>query len=301
MSAPEGQACPEPTPPSAAPLSRAALPFRPRTGGAREGEEVGALLAESGGGLRAIASVAWRAMPAWIWPPRHLYDRPARMRASLATAGLAWSMLTGLGLVFAQLTQFQGYRLPGHPVVGWSYGIFDAALALSVLAAASGGLPLWLLMLRRAPRGHRARDTAYLVLPVVAPAAYFIAVSVTVRLVRHADGVGPWWFLAFTVLGFAAAAVAAAGPGLALRRLCPRGPAVRGAAVAAGLAVAAMVLAVAASSVGAIGLSLWAHDFAGYHDGVVPGVYLVLVIAAAVVACVSAARGARAALSGPGR
>src|SRR5258708_5387552 len=199
MSAPEGQACPEPTPPSAAPLSRAALPFRPRTGGAREGEEVGALLAESGGGLRAIASVAWRAMPAWIWPPRHLYDRPARMRASLATAGLAWSMLTGLGLVFAQLTQFQGYRLPGHPVVGWSYGIFDAALALSVLA------------------------------------------------------------------------------------------------------VAAMVLAVAASSVGAIGRSLWAHDFAGYHDGVVPGVYLVLVIAAAVVACVSAARGARAALSGPGR
>ena len=300
MSQLEGQASPEPTPPSAALLSRAALGLYPPTWRARYGDEVRALLDESGGGLRAIASVAWRAMPAWIWPPRHLYDRPARMRASLATAGVAWSMLTGLGLVFAQLTQFQGYRPPGHPVVGWSYGIFDAALALSVLAVASGGLPLWLLMLRRARREHRARDTAYLLLPVVTPAAYFIAVSVTVRLVRHADGVGPWWFLAFTVLGFAAAAVAAAGPGLALRRLSPRGPAVRGAAVAAGLAVAAMVLAAAASSVAAIGLSLWAHDFAGYHDGVVLGVYLVLVIAAAVVASVSAARGARAALAGSG-
>src|SRR5260370_795060 len=184
---------------AAAPWPAGGAPHPPPTWRARYGEEVGALLAESGGGLRAIASVAWRAMPAWIWPPpRHLYDRPARMRASLATAGLAWSMLTGLGLVFAQLTQFQGYRLPGHPVVGWSYGIFDAALALSVLADASGGLPLLLLMLRRARRAHRARDTAYPRLPVVAPAAYFIAVSVTVRLVRHADAVGPWCVLAFT-------------------------------------------------------------------------------------------------------
>jgi hypothetical protein len=285
--------------PSAALLSRAALALYPPAWRARYGDEVRALLDDSGGGLRAIASVAWRVMPAWIWPPRHLYDRAARMRASLATVLVAWSMLAGLGLVFAQLTQFQGYRPPGHPIVGRSYGIFDAALVLSVLVAAVGGLPLWLLMLRRVRREHRPRETAYLLLPVVAPASYYIAVAVTVRLVRHAGGVGPWWFLAFTVLGFAAAAVAAAGPGLALRRLRPRGPAVRLAASAAGLAVAAMVLAAAASSVAAVGLSLWARDFAGYHDGVVLGLYLALVIAAATVASVSAARGARAALAGP--
>jgi hypothetical protein len=52
-----------------------------------------------------------RALPAWIWPPRHLYDGPARMRASLSTGLMAWSFLIGLGLVFAQLTQFQGYKL----------------------------------------------------------------------------------------------------------------------------------------------------------------------------------------------
>jgi hypothetical protein len=267
---------------------------------ARYGEEVRALLDESGAGPRAIASLAWRAMPAWIWPPAHLYDRPARMRASLAAVLMAWSMLVGLGLVFAQLTQFQGYRPPGHPLVAGSYAVFDAALALSVLAAAGGGLPLWLLMLRRARREHRPRDTGYLLLPVAAPVVYWIILAVTVRLVRHADGVSPWWFLAFTVLGFAAAATAAAGPGLALRRLRPSGPAVRLAAAAAGVAVVAIDLAAAASGVAAIGLHLWAPDFAGHRDGASLVVYLGLVAAAVMVATVSAVRGTRAALAGPG-
>jgi hypothetical protein len=159
------------TPPSATPLARAALALYPPSWRARYGDEVHALLDESGGGLRAVASVAWRALPAWIWPPAHLYDRPARMRASLATGLVAWSFLTGLGLVFAQLTQFQGFRPHGHPVIGWAYAAFDAALALSVAAAGLGGLPLWLLMLRRARRERRRRDTAYLLLPLIAPAA----------------------------------------------------------------------------------------------------------------------------------
>jgi len=138
------------TPPSATMMARAALALYPPSWRSRYGDEVHALLDESGGGRRAIASVAWHALPAWIRPPRHLYDRPARMRASLATGLVAWSFLVGLGLVFAQLTQFQGYRPGGHPVIAWSYLVFDAALVLSVLAAGLGGLPLWLLMLRRA-------------------------------------------------------------------------------------------------------------------------------------------------------
>jgi hypothetical protein len=281
--------------------ARAALAFYPPAWRARYGDEVLALIedSESGGGLGAAASLAWRAVPAWIWPPRHLYDGPARIRASLATVLLAWSMLAGLGLVFAQLTQLQGYRPPGRPVVAVCYAIFDAALALSVVAGALGGLPLWLLMLRRAYREHRTRDTAYLLLPVAAPAVYWVVLAVTVRLVRHADGVSPWWFLAITVLGFAAAATAATGPGLALRRLLPRGPAVRLAALAAGLGVAAIDLAAAASVVAVIGLHLWEPGFAGHGNGASLGVYLSLVTVAAAVTTVSAARGARAALSEP--
>jgi hypothetical protein len=293
-----------PAPPGATPsratlLTRAALALYPPSWRARYGDEVRALLDDSGGGLAAAASVAWRAVPAWVWPPRHLHDRPGRMRASLATALMAWSMLTGLGLVFAQLTQLQGFNVPGHPEVRWAYAVFDVTLALSVLVAGVGGLPLWVLMLRRAWREQRPRDAVYLLLPVVAPVAYLIVLIMTVRLVGGAQGVSPGWFGVVTLAGFAAAATAAVGPGLALRRLQPRGPALRLAATTAGAAAAAMAVAAAAIVVAVIGLCLWARPFAGYHHSTVPGIYLALVVAAATVTTVSAARGTRAALAEP--
>ena len=278
-------------------LTRAALALYPPSWRARYGDEVRALLDDSGGGLAAAASVAWRAVPAWVWPPRHLHDRPGRMRASLATALMAWSMLIGLGLVFAQLTQLQGFNAPGHPEVRWAYAVFDVTLALSVLVAGVGGLPLWLLMLRRAWREQRPRDAVYLLLPVIAPVAYLIALIMTVRLVGGAQGVSPGWFGVVTLAGFAAATTAAVGPGLALRRLQPRGPALRLAATAAGVAAAAMAVAAAAIVVAVIGLCLWVRPFAGYHQSTVPGIYLALVIVAATVTTVSAARGTRAALA----
>jgi hypothetical protein len=102
-------------------------------------------------------------------------------------------------------------------------------------------------------------------------------------------------FGAVTLAGFAAAAIAAAGPGLALRRLQPRGPALRLAATAAGVSAAAMAVAAGAIVVAVTGLCLWARSFAGYHHGAIPAIYLALVVAATTVTAVSAARGARAA------
>jgi hypothetical protein len=288
---------PDMTNPGASRPARMALALYPPSWRARYGDEVHALLQQSGGGLRDVASLAWRALPAWIWPPAHLHDRPARMRASLSTGLVAWSFLTGLGLVFAQLTQFQGFHPAGHPIINVSYLVFDAALALSIAAAGLGGLPLWLLMLRRAHRERRRRDVACLLLPLVAPAAFLAVLSVTVRLVGGADGVSPWWFLVLTLAGFAAATAAAAGPGLALRRLQPRGPALRLAATAGGVAAAASVVAAAAIIVAVTGLCLWARGFAGYHDTTIPGVYLALVVVAGAVTAVSAGRGTRAALA----
>jgi hypothetical protein len=278
--------------------TRMALALYPPSWRARYGDEVDALLQESCG-LRDVASLAWRALPAWIWPPAHLRDRPARMRASLSTGLLAWSFLTGLGLVFAQLTQFQGLNPPGHQMIKVSYLVFDGALALSIAAAGLGGLPLWRLMLRRAHREHRRRDVAYLLLPLMAPAAFVAGLSVTARLVGGAGGVSAWWFLGLTLVGFAAATAAAAGPGLAMRRLQPRGPALRLAATAGGAAAAAIVVAAAAIIVAVTGLCLWARGFVGYHHATVPGVYLALVLVAAAVIAVSAARGTRAALPEP--
>src|ERR1017187_6586237 len=139
--------------PSATLLCRAALAAYPPSWRARYADEVRALLDDSGASPAAVARLARRAGPSGA-----LCRRPSRMRASLAAVLMAGSMLIGLGLVFAQLPQLQGFRPAQHPVIGWCYAVFDAAFALSLLVAAAGGLPLWLLMLRRACREVRPRD-----------------------------------------------------------------------------------------------------------------------------------------------
>jgi len=300
-------------------LARVALGLYPPAWRARYGDEVRALLEDSGAGVRAAAILAWHAVPAWACPARHLYDRPGRMRASLAAVGMAWVLLAGLAAVFVQLAQAQGssqtLTLASYPVIQWSYWVFDGAVIISVLAVAAGGVPLWLRMFRgaRGARGaRRPRELACLLAPVVVPVVYLAGSTVIAGLVRQpaarvvpwqprpvadlANGmIGPWWFLALVVAGFAAAVVSAAGLALALRRLRPDGPAVVLATRAAGLAAAAMGLAGAASIVAAIGLYLWAPADAGYHESWQLAVYLPAVLLAAGVAIISAARGIRAA------
>jgi hypothetical protein len=296
-------------------LARAVLGLYPPAWRARYGDEVRALLEDSGAGARAGAGLAWHAVPAWACPPRHLHDRPGRVRASLATVGMAWALLADLAAVFVQLAQaqgsVQGLTLARHPVIQWSYWAFDGCLIVSVLAVAAGGVPLWLLMLRRARRARRRREVACLLAPAVVPAAYLVASFAVVGLVRGPGRpVVPWqsrsvvdlangmvglrWFLVLVVLGLAAAALSAAGPGLALRRLRPHGPAVVLAARAAVLAAVTMGLAGAASVVAAVGLYLWAPAYAGYHESWQLAVYLPAVLLASAVAVVSAARGIRA-------
>jgi hypothetical protein len=282
-------------------LARAAMLLYPPAWRARYGEEIAVLLDDSGGGLGAMLSLVWHALPAWIWPPEHLHDRVGRMRASLGTVLAAWSALVGISLVFVQLTQFQGFRPAGHPIISWCYAIIDGALAVSALSAAAGGLPLWLLMLRRARRERRTRDTFYLLLPVIAPGGFLAGLLLMTRLAPHPDGLSSTMFLAVVLAGFAASAVACAGPILAMSRLRPRGPAVHLAAKAAGVAAASIVLAATASCVAAVGLSLWARDFAAYHQaGQVVG-YLAVVVAGAAVATVGVTRGVRAARGSAGR
>jgi hypothetical protein len=294
-------------------LARASLGLYPPTWRARYGDEVLVLLEDSGAGLGAVASLAWHAAPAWACPPRHLYDRRERMRASLATAGLAWALLAGLAAVFAQLTQAQGQAsaLAQHPVITWSYWAFDACLIVSGLAVAVGGVPLWLEMLRHARRARRRREVALLLTAAVVPAAYLVVAVAVVRAVRGPGqlvvpgqpepvvdlangGIGPQWFLALVLLGFAAAVVSAAGPALALRRLRPDGPVLVRATRAAFVAAVTMGLAGAASVVAAVGLYLWAPAYAGYHAAWPLAVYLPAVLLAAAVVLVSAARGLRA-------
>jgi hypothetical protein len=234
------------------------------------------------------------------------------MRSSLATAGIAWALLAGLGAVFMQLAQAQrssqGTTLAQHPVIQWSYWAFDGCLVVSMLSVVVGGVPLWLLMLHTA---QRRREMAWLLAPAVVPAVYLMAAFTIGSLVGRSGprvvpwqsgpvadlangGVGPRWFLALVILGFAAAALSAAGPALALRLLRPEGPAVVLAARAAVLAAVTMGLACAVSVVAAVGLYLWAPAYAGYHESWQLAIYLPAVLLVSAVAVVSAARGIRA-------
>ena len=272
-------------------LARAALALYPPAWRARYGDEVLAFVDDSGGGLGAIASIALQASPMWICPPVHLHDADARMRASISTVLAAWSFLTGLALSFVMFTQQQGFAPPDHPVVGWSYVVFDVTLAASVLVTLTGSLPLWLTMLRQAGRERRRRDLACLLLPAVVPAAYLGAGLATLSLVHHPEASGPWWFIGFTIAGFAAAAVSAGGPVLAMNRMRPYGRAVRLAVRTSGAAAASITAAALASGIAATGLCLWSPGFPAYGDGPALGGYLLALIAAAAVASVSAARG----------
>jgi MFS family permease len=265
-----------------------------------------ALVDDTGADARTVTSLAWGALAVWAGPPRHLHDPSARVRASLATVLAAWTALAGMGLVFGQLTEAQGLHTltPGHPFVQWSHSAYAVAAHVSVAVVLLGGIPLLWSMLRLARgRQGRRRDLALLATPVVVPAVFLTALIVTAKLVRKGGGIGigPWWFLAFTGLGFAAAGLAAAGPALALRRLHPGGLVLRFAAVAAVVAVLTMGAAEAASTADAVGLYLWAPSYAGYQNAWLLAGYLSLVILAIAIVSVSATRAARGAWAVPDR
>ena len=281
--------------PSRTYLARLALALYPPSWRDRYADEVRVLLDDSGAGPAAIASLAWRALPAWMGPSAQLGDRPARIRSHLSTGLMAWSMLTGLGLVFAQLTELQSYRLAGHPLIGWSYAVFDVALLVSALTAGLGGLPLWLLMLRQARRDMRPGVIVCLLAPILAPAAWLAGAIMVSRLFGGPGGVSVAWFAVVAAAGFVLATAAATGPVLAMRGLRPRGPALHLAAKAGGVAAALMAVAAVAILVALTGLVLWVPGFPGHHHPAWPGVFLVLAAVAATVTVVSGTRGARAA------
>ena len=256
-------------------------------------DEVLQLLEDTGAGPVALLTLAWRALPAWLFPPRHLHDRDARVRASLGTVLTAGALLAGVGLVFAQLTQLQGFSAHGSPVIIAGYVIFDLAMACAGLAAAVGGLPLWVLMLRRARREHRSRETAYLLAPVAAPVAFFAGLVAITRTLGGPQGVSPAVFGLVVLYGFGAVLVSCGGIVAAMRRLRPRGPAVQLAVRAAKVATAAIVVAGGASVTALTGLSLWATHFTGHQNPVV----LVLYTAVVAVLASAAISGTRRAAS----
>jgi hypothetical protein len=265
---------------------------------ARYGDELHALLDDLGAGPRTTASIALGAARAWLCPDRHLLDGPGRMRASVAVALSGWTVLAGLALIFGQVTEglHVAALTPGHgATAAWDRLYLVAAFA-SVVIAVGCGLPLWSVMLRTACRQRSRRDLVLLTLPLTIPVAFLaVLLGVTWLVARHA-GFGQSLFLVMCVVGLAAGAGGAAGPGIALRRLRPAGRQLRLAAFGAAAAAATMAIAGLASVLTAGCLAAWNPSHYGLrYYGWQLALYLAAIVAASCVALTSSVRGLPAA------
>jgi hypothetical protein len=140
-------------------LSRAALRLYPPSWRARYAAEVLALLDDAGGGLMAALGLAWRALPAWIWPPRQLHDREALavtarllggpdgvspavfFAVTLLGFGAAAASCAGPILAMQRLRP----RGPAVQLAAWAASLATAAIVVAGAASATAltGLFLW--------------------------------------------------------------------------------------------------------------------------------------------------------------
>ena len=123
--------------------------------------------------------------------PRQLHDGPARMRSSLATTCIAWALLAGLAARLRATGPGPGLvagpTLAQHPVIQWSYWVFDGFLVVSVLAVAVGGAAA---VAADVPRRPRRRELAWLLAPAVVPVVWLIAAFAIGHLVGRSGWTG---------------------------------------------------------------------------------------------------------------
>jgi len=262
---------------------------------ARYVEELRALLDDLGPSRRTTAGLALGAARAWLRSDRHLLDRSGRMRSTMGVVLCAWVALTGLALIFGQVTE--GLQLtaltPDHDATAAWYRIYEVAAIVSVAVTVGCGLPLWLSMARRAWRRGSRMDLMLLSMPLTIPAGF---VAVLIMAVQYRGnprgGLGKFPFLLLCALGLAAGVAIAACLAAALRSLKPAGRELSIAVCGAAAGAIAMVTAGTASVVCAALLALWdpAQYGARYYGWPLAGYVAVLAIAA-ITSFTSSARG----------
>lgn len=268
----------------------------------RYGEEYADMLGEMVLTPRAVLNVLVGALDAWACPSGLLLRGRARLRASVSVVWSAWIVLAAGALIFGQSTEDAPFRRAdaAHPAAAVAYAVYEWCAHLSVAAVCVAGVPLvWALM--RAARAQRRRGPVVLMLlPVIAPPCFLAALVMIAHAVPRSTlpgiGVGAGWFAVLLVLGLATAAVCAAGPALALRRVCPTPAALRWALRASVPALVLMGSAAVASVLYEVALARSDPSFAtGYGRPwwqLAP--YTLVISAACATAAVSTRRGARA-------
>ena len=139
----------------------------------------------------------------------------------------AWIVLAAGALIFGQSTEDPPFRRAdaAHPAAGLAYAVYEWCAHLSVAAVCVAGAPLVWAVVRAAWAQRRRSPVALMLLPVIVPPCFLVALVVIAQAVPRSAvpgvGVGARWFTVLVVLGLVAAALCAVGPALALRRVCP--------------------------------------------------------------------------------
>ena len=275
-------------------VRRSALAAYPPSFRARYGDELDALVAETGVGPRVVADLLLGALSAWLRPAYGVDPverRRLRLVSTASTVWVSWCVVTCGTLGTLRLLEDQ--PAPGldltTPAWNAAHGAASAVLLLSTLMVALGGLPLGFRALARSASARRV-----LVGPAAALAlACAWAVPVAAYSATHPSaGAIPAWY-ALVVLGWALLVLATAAwwtlaVPRALRAMEPSSAALRRPVVCAGPAALALLVppGLLAAVLGATDLGL------GRGYAAVAGACVAVVVAAAVAGVVSAGRGA---------
>ena len=254
---------------------------------------------------RGVLDVLGGALDAWTSPSSPVLHGRARLRASVSVVWGAWMMLAAGALIFGQSTEDAPFRRAdaAHPAAAAAYSVYEWCAHLSVAAVCVAGAPLLWALVGAARAQRRRSPVVLMLLPLVAPPCFLVALVMIAHAVPRSGvpgvGVGAGWFVVLVVLGLLTATVCAAGPALALRRVCPRPAVLRWALGASVPAVVLMSCAAVASVLYEVALARSDPSFAtGYGRPwwqLAP--YALIMAAACVIAFTSTRRGIRSTLT----
>lgn len=242
-------------------LARFLVGLYPPSWRRRYGDELLAVLAETGVSARNAGSLVRAAAHAWIRPPRTCHDQTARRRTSVVVSLWTWMLMAGGLIMYGQLyeDQLRQSVTPGHPRTADLFRLCQVSAAASVLVLLLGHAPGYLQLVQTAARERRRGDLALLGAPFIAPAGFLVVLIVVAHSVRQAaGGVGSAWFLALCALGLAAGAAAVAGPTVVLAGSSIPSATLRRSVIVGAISLALLAVAAVAAGLDLVAIRLWA-------------------------------------------
>lgn len=287
-------------------LARTTLALYPVAFRRRYGDEMLALVEDSPPSSRTAFDLLRGALVAHARPPARIsasLSSEDRLRATSSGVLACWIAFAAAGFGFYKTTEDHPFSSAGdaHLALGGAHVAIQALAVLASIAVLAGALPLIVAALRQSRRARAVRRATGL---AVGTLAIFAISTVALVVSAHSakslsDGAAGLAFSAWMLIGLLSGGVCAfaARSGLFATRVRRRGLV---AALACGtLVTAAMALIALATALYVVALVVNASSLAGQGNGPfgVPsvgisiGIQLVVMLAAASLAVVSARRG----------